>query len=453
MNSYKHKSNFLYALHTVIIILFLKIFTELMRFLSTKFEFLDNFIFKIGKIDGIFRQASKSWYPQLDNLFNLLILIIFFVFLINKKQFNKNLKIDINLIIMTTFLSVFVFSSNILVNEYRGWDLALYCEINPIYINKNPYLIDVNGLTAVYSPLIWNIIYSVCKYSIFNNLIFPYYIWIYTGISFFFVSLIRQANSNILNVCINLCIVLSFLGTNYSGLITGNIGYVVGVLIAYCFVASLRNPNNKFISFIFGLLLLFKPFFIFWFVLIFLFNKVFKNEVILFYNLRIVILTQIFGNLLNLFLYRVEYLYFIENILQLNNSINKPLNDEAGFLNMIFQDYIYRVFEKTFQIEINKIILIFISIILLFVFKKYFKKLNQIITLPIFLTPRFKAYDLTFLYIIFNKKEIALEYLLFCTLNVSLLIIFAISGVGYLTELVYILIFVLYIVLLDRQNN
>ena len=96
MNNYKDKSNFLYLLHTVIIILFLKIFTELISFLSTKFQFLDNFIFKIGKIDGVFRQASKSWYPQLDNLFNLFILIIFFVFLINKKQFNKNLKIFIS---------------------------------------------------------------------------------------------------------------------------------------------------------------------------------------------------------------------------------------------------------------------------------------------------------------------------------------------------------------------
>ena len=184
-----------------------------------------------------------------------------------------------------------------------------------------------------------------------------------------------------------------------------------------------------------------------------MFNKVLKNGVTLFNNLSILILTQIFGNLLSFFLYRVEYLYFIENIFQQNNSINKPLNDKAGFLNMIFQDYIYRVLQKTFQFEINKIVLLFISIILIYIFKQYFNKLNQMIVLPIFLTPRFKAYDSTFLYTVFNKKDIALEYYLFCTAHIGLLIIFSISGVGYLTELLYILIFILYVVLLDRQNN
>ena len=453
MNIFKYKNTFIYVLHTVIIILFLKIFTELISFLSTKLKLIDRLILKIGKIDGVYSQASTTWYPQLDNLINLIFLILFFIILVNKKRFNKNLKIDKKLIALTTFFSVIVFSSNILVNEYRGWDLVLYCEINPTYVNENPYLIDINGLTAVYSPLIWNFIYSICKSSFFNNVILTYYIWLYTGVSFFLLSIIRQAKTNTFNIFINLSVVLSFLGANYSGIRTGNIGYIIGVLIAYCFVVSLRNPDNKFISFIFGLLLLFKPFFIFWFVLIFLFNKVLKNGVTLFNNLSILILTQIFGNLLSFFLYRVEYLYFIENIFQQNNSINKPLNDKAGFLNMIFQDYIYRVLQKTFQFEINQIVLLFISIILIYIFKQYFNKLNQMIVLPIFLTPRFKAYDSTFLYTVFSKKDIALEYYLFCTAHIGLLIIFSISGVGYLTELLYILVFILYVVLLDRQNN
>ena len=94
MNIFKYKNTFIYVLHTVIIILFLKIFTELISFLSTKLKLIDSLVLKIGKIDGVYSQASTTWYPQLDNLINLIFLILFFIILVNKKRFNKNLKID-----------------------------------------------------------------------------------------------------------------------------------------------------------------------------------------------------------------------------------------------------------------------------------------------------------------------------------------------------------------------
>ena len=48
---------------------------------------------------------------------------------------------------------------------------------------------------------------------------------------------------------------------------------------------------------------------------------------------------------------KTEFVYFIENLLQINTSINKPLNDKKGFLNLNFQDYIYRIFERYFELK------------------------------------------------------------------------------------------------------
>ena len=183
MDNHKYKTY--YLIHTLLIIFVLKIFTEIIRLLSNNLRGLDYIVKKIGTLDGIFKQGAVEWYPQLDNFLNLIILILFFIFLINLEKFKKKSILNKKIIIITTILSSFIFSSNILMNDYRGWDLFLYCELNPAYVGENPYLNNINGLTAVYSPLIWNLIHSFCKVTFFNSFVFSYFIWIYTGISFF----------------------------------------------------------------------------------------------------------------------------------------------------------------------------------------------------------------------------------------------------------------------------
>ena len=58
--------------------------------------------------------------------------------------------------------------------------------------------------------------------------------------------------------------------------------------------------------------------------------------------------------------------------------------------------------------------------------------------LPVFITPRFKSYDLTFLIVLFKKKNVNIEFILFCTLNSLIHIIYSFTGAGYLIEIAYI---------------
>ena len=64
------------------------------------------------------------------------------------------------------------------------------------------------------------------------------------------------------------------------------------------------------------------------------------------------------------------------------------------------------MFERYFGIEFNKILMILITLVVLYYFKNYFISKSNTILLPVFVTPRFKSYDLTFLYVLFRKNNI-----------------------------------------------
>ena len=198
---------------------------------------------------------------------------------------------------------------------------------------------------------------------------------------------------------------LTFLGTNYHGIKTGNVGYILGFLIAYFFSINSDKSNSKLSSIIMGFLLMIKPFYLFWFGILYISTKLLKINIKIFYNLNYTLSSIFTFILLNVVFYKTEFVYFIENLLQINTSINKPLNDKAGFLNLNFQDYIYRIFERYFGIEINKIIIIFITLVILYYFRNFFGTKNNMTLLPVFITPRFKSYDLTFLIVLFKKKK------------------------------------------------
>ena len=114
-----------------------------------------------------------------------------------------------------------------------------------------------------------------------------------------------------------------------------------------------------------------KPFYLFWFGILYISTKLLKVNIKIFYNLNYTLSSIFTFILLNVVFYKTEFVYFIENLLQINTSINKPLNDKAGFLNLNFQDYIYRIFERYFGIEINKIIIIFITLVILYYFRNF----------------------------------------------------------------------------------
>ena len=263
----------------------------------------------------------------------------------------------------------------------------------------------------------------------------------------------KGADPTFRNSVLNLTIILSFIGTNYHGLKTGNIGYVVGITIAYLYIRCLKYPNKISYALLLGIALLIKPFYLFWFAVSYFFGKAMRKDFVIIPNLKVILLVQIIGNLINFIFYKKEYVFFLENLLQLNTSTNKPLADKSGFLNLNFQDYIFRIFSKTFQLEVNSTMILLITILLVILLKKYFTKPFQFIVLPALVTPRFKTYDLTFLLLIFSSRNIRFEFILFCTVHITLFIIFSFLGAGYLIEISYILTFVLYIQNINTQSN
>lgn len=196
---------------------------------------------------------------------------------------------------------------------------------------------------------------------------------------------------------------------------------------------------------ILGVLLTIKPFYLFWFCLIYAFNKLFKVNTKVINNLNLILLTTFTVIFVNYVFYKKEFVYFVENLFQLNESINKPLNDKAGFLNLNFQDYVFRMFERYFGIEFNKILIMLITIIVIYYFRNYLISKGNITLLPVLVTPRFKSYDLTFLFVLFRKNNIYMEYILFCTMHSIIFIIFSFTGAGYLIEISYVLIFIFYL--------
>ena len=432
-----------YLFVTFISISTLKIFTDALK-LATKYsEAVNSVINKIGYLNGIYTQSAATWNPNLDKFINFAFLIILFI-LIKSFNYKVNKSLSPMLIFLTFILGIVIFSSNILTNEYRGWDLFFYCEINPIYDGTNPYLKEKYGFTSVYSPLLWNILYTICNVELFNKIIYSYYIWIYTGFGVYIFFLIRNQKLNFQNIFINVGVVLTFLGTNYHGIKTGNIGYLLGLLLAYCYLTNIDNPSNKLQSVLIGILLTIKPFYLFWFGLLYAFNKLFKINVKIVNNLNLILWTIFTLIFLNFVLYKKEFVYFLENLFQINEAY-KPLNDKAGFLNLNFQDYIYRIFERYFGIEINKILIILITLMFLYYFKNYLISKSNSMLLPAFVTPRFKSYDITFLFVLFRKNNIYIEYILFCTIHSIIFIIFSFTGAGYLIEISYIFILILYL--------
>lgn len=452
MNNKNLKIHLHYFIITFLSLFFLKFVTELVKYVSN-YEFFLNVITNIGSLNGIYSISAIDWYPQVDNFVNLLIICVFLICFFQLSKIDQTKPINKVLLFFTLFLGCIVFASNILINEYRGWDLFLYCELSPVYNDINPYLKEINGLTSVYSPVVWSVLFKICNLNIFYNLILKNFIWIFTGIGIFFITLIRGAEPTFRNSVLNLTIILSFIGTNYHGLKTGNIGYVVGITIAYLYIRCLKYPNKISYALLLGIALLIKPFYLFWFAVSYVFGKAMRKDFVIVPNLKVILIVQIIGNLINFLFYKKEYVFFLENLLQLNNSINKPLADKSGFLNLIFQDYIFRIFSKTFQLEINSIMLLLITILLVILLKKYFIKPFQFIVLPALITPRFKTYDLTFLLLIFSSRNIRVEFILFCTVHISVFIIFSFLGAGYLIEISYILTFVLYIQNINSQSN
>ena len=92
------------------------------------------------------------------------------------------------------------------------------------------------------------------------------------------------------------------------------------------------------------------------------------------------------------------------------------------------------------------------TIILLFIARKYFNNFHKLLILPIFLTPRFKNYDATFLLLLFNKKNIFYEYVLFCTSHSIIFVLFSFFGAGYLLEISYVLVFIIYLKIQNLQK-
>lgn len=123
-NSDNKENSLIRVLISVIVcILCLKIFLEIIKFLSNQFSGIKKAIETIGGLEGVYSQPAINWYPNIDLYINIIFIGLLILFLRKYSHQNKNL--SKNLVVTTLFIGSIIFVSNLITNEYRGIDLFL----------------------------------------------------------------------------------------------------------------------------------------------------------------------------------------------------------------------------------------------------------------------------------------------------------------------------------------
>ena len=157
-------------------VVFIKLFSTFL-----KGYFIDsNFLINIGTANGIFRKAASNFDVFLD--YSILFLYgVLLYFLYKNEEVLKVTKTK-NIIYILTFIFVSLNITTLIVfQEYRGWDLSLYCvtdvssSLQDSSINIYDY--EYQKIKPGLSPIVWLIYNKFCNlqlfgFSYFNNYFF-----------------------------------------------------------------------------------------------------------------------------------------------------------------------------------------------------------------------------------------------------------------------------------------
>ena len=144
-------------------VVFIKLFSTFLKGYFIDSKILSN----IGTANGIFKKAASNFNVFLD--YSILILyVILLYFLYKNEEVLRGTKTK-NIIYILTFIFVSLNITTLIVfQEYRGWDLSLYC-INDISnslqdLSVNIYDFEYQKIKPGLSPAVWLIHNKFCSH-------------------------------------------------------------------------------------------------------------------------------------------------------------------------------------------------------------------------------------------------------------------------------------------------
>lgn len=407
-------------------ILFLKLMTNIVSLLNF------NFLIKIGTGYEIFNNPAFE-YPILKDLRNL---IIYLLCLLISHKFGHLFLYNDKFKYLTAILGITVAATTIVFQEYKGWDLNLYCQNDPISSvlneNLNIYETEYKDIRPGLSPIVWVSLNKICNFTIFGISYPSHFYWVFIfGVLFS----IKQGlvNKYIDAFCLAFCLNLSFVHSIRSA----NYGFLLACLLAVFLIKE--NKKNSYIN-------LFVIFFI----------CALKIHYLILVIIYFLILNQHFQFVIKLFVLNVIY-YLFQLMVYQNSTINyfetlidgyllNELEIKAGIFNPVTIQFIQRIFENNL---LNYSVL-FILTILLYKFSK--SKETKLMSLSN-LFSRNKSYDMNYFLLIINEKNINLVIFILCFVPIIFYTLGSIFGLGKFSELFHIISVVYLVFNLDKYEK
>ena len=394
----------------------------------------------IGTANGIFSKPASNFPNFLDyfiviSYISILILLYQFDWFLNNKSI-KNI-----FYFSSIFLALLLIATSIVFQEFRGWDLSLYCVTD---ISKdiqdakvNIYDFEYQKIKPGLSPLIWLIYNKICNFSVGGFSYLNIYFWIQM---FFGTALvIKYFNFSILE-----CICLST-GLNLSMLAmvrTGNYGYIFAIIMAIALRNLLQGHRVNINIVLLAVITFFKLQYL---VVIFLFLILQKINFKMFLNISIKfsgIYLAYFG--LQLLIFRKSFTDFIN--LLINGYLTNELGFEAGINNPVVSQFISRF------LIVNLNIGIFIVLVVVVVGIYSLKNNNSKFLIATSLFNRNKNYDSNYLLTAIENKFVTEFIFVFCFVPNILFLLGSIFSLGPLSELLYVP-GLFYVVMLSNKRS
>ena len=427
----KYNRSLPYTISTVYVVI-VKIWTVIIKTYFPNNEILKN----IGTANGIFKKAASDFDYSVDYLivivYVMLLIVLYKYEKLIQKKYVKNA-----IYISTIFLTFLTIATAIVFQEYRGWDLSLYCVTE---ISKDIYNPEINIYDFKYqkirpglSPLVWLYYNKICNFNILGFSYFNHYFWfqmlfgIVLVLKFFKFSIIEA-------LCLATGLNLSLLHM----IRTGNYGYIFAIVMAICLRNLVKEKNINLNIFLLSVISFLKIQYAI-IIALYLFIKKTNFRTLLSYSFKFFGIYVVFYGLQVLLFKNAIFDYFSVLVngysttdYIASNYITWELALEAGITNPVTSQFISRFFG--FEMNVSRLILIIIVL-----FGLYFvKNKNTIFLLISSLFERNKSYDSNYLLLSVEENNITEFIFAFCFIPNLLFLFGSMFSIGLLSELLYV---------------
>ena len=401
-------------------------FIKLLTILIKKYFFNSELLQNIGTANGIFSKAASDF----PNFLDYMIVIAYTVLLIAVYKFDWVLKHQYikNVIYFSCFiLSLLTISTSIVFQEYRGWDLSLYCvtDISESIRdqNQNIYDFEYQKIKPGLSPFIWLIYNKICNFNIAGFTYLNNYFWI--QMLFGVTIVLSHFKFSILEgLCLSTGLNLSMLHM----VRTGNYGYLLAIVMAVSLRNLIKGKNINLNIFLLCIVSFFKIQYLIVVGLFIILNETkFKKLITTLYKL-IGLYAAFFS--FQILLFRKAFTDYID--LMISGYLTNELNFESGITNPVTSQFISRFFN--INLNISTYITIFIILIGVVALKS--KSSKYFLATSIF--NRNKSYDSNYLLVALENRFVTEFIFAFCFVPSILFTFGSQFSLGPLSELLYI---------------